>query len=105
MQLHGGSGKASLKTPAVISVKDGKITAEIVFTSPYYDYMIVDGVKYLPESTGKAADDGKDESVFIIPVGSIDKDLKVTADTTAMSEPHEIEYTISFDSAGLKAQK
>ena len=105
VQLHGGSGKASLKTPAVISVKDGKITAEIVFTSPYYDYMIVDGVKYLPESTGKAADDGKDESVFIIPVGSIDKDLKVTADTTAMSEPHEIEYTISFDSAGLKAQK
>ena len=42
-------------------------------------------------------------SVFEIPVAALDTALAVTADTTAMSTPHEIEYTLTFDSASLTA--
>ena len=31
-----------------------------------------------------------------------DKPVTVIADTTAMSEPHEIEYTLTFDSSSVK---
>lgn len=43
--LEGGSGKASVQSPTKVTVKDGKITATIIWSSPYYDYMIVDGEK------------------------------------------------------------
>lgn len=39
--LTGGSGRATVDSPAAITVKDGKIYATIVWSSPYYDYMIV----------------------------------------------------------------
>jgi hypothetical protein len=55
----------------------------------------VDGQKYEPVNT-----DGN--SVFEIPVASFDSPLEVVADTTAMSEPHEIEYTLTFDSSSIK---
>ena len=37
--------------------------------------------------------------VCVIPVAAFDCALKVTADTTAMSRPHEIDYTLRFDAA------
>ena len=37
-------------------------------------------------------------STFEIPVAAFDTDLTVIGDTTAMSTPHEIEYTLTFDS-------
>ena len=40
------------------------------------------------------ADDGGN-SVFEIPVTKLNEPIKVTADTTAMSEPHEIDYKIT----------
>ena len=70
--------------------------ASIVWSSPNYDYMIVDGEKYLPTNT-------EGNSTFEIPVSALDTALDVTADTVAMSTPHEIEYTLTFDSASLKA--
>ena len=73
-----------------------EMTAEITWSSPNYDYMIVDGEKYLPVNT-------EGNSVFEIPVAALDTALAVTADTTAMSTPHEIEYTLTFDSASLTA--
>ena len=88
--LEGGSGRAAL------TVADGKMTATIVWSSPNYDYMIVDGEKYLPTNT-------EGNSTFEIPVSALDTALDVTADTVAMSTPHEIEYTLTFDSASLKA--
>ena len=45
-------------------------------------------------------------SVFELPVTVMDKPMDVIADTTAMSVPHEIEYTLQFDSASVaKAEK
>ena len=91
-----GSGRATVESPAALTVADGKMTATIVWSSPNYDYMIVDGEKYLPTNT-------EGNSTFEIPVSALDTALDVTADTVAMSTPHEIEYTLTFDSASLKA--
>ena len=93
--LEGGSGRAAVDSPAALTVADGKMTATIVWSSPNYDYMIVDGEKYLPTNT-------EGNSTFEIPVSALDTALDVTADTVAMSTPHEIEYTLTFDSASLK---
>ena len=95
MTLEGGSGRAAVDSPAALTVADGKMTATIVWSSPNYDYMIVDGEKYLPTNT-------EGNSTFEIPVSALDTALDVTADTVAMSTPHEIEYTLTFDSASLK---
>lgn len=93
--LEGGTGRASVDSPAVIRKSGDEIIAVITWSSPYYDYMIVGGQKYEPVNT-----DGN--SVFEIPVASLDSPLEVIADTTAMSEPHEIEYTLLFDSSSIK---
>ena len=93
--LEGGSGRATVESPAALTVADGKMTAAIVWSSPNYDYMLVDGEKYLPTNT-------EGNSTFEIPVAALDTALDVTADTVAMSTPHEIEYTLTFDSASLK---
>ena len=93
--LKGGSGRATVESPAALTVADGKMTATIVWSSPNYDYMLVDGEKYLPTNT-------EGNSTFEIPVAALDTALDVTADTVAMSTPHEIEYTLTFDSASLK---
>ena len=87
--LEGGSGRATVDSPAALTVADGKMTATIVWSSPNYDYMIVDGEKYLPTNT-------EGNSTFTIPVAALGTPLSVTADTVAMSTPHEIEYTLTF---------
>ena len=87
--LEGGSGRATVESPAALTVADGKMTATIVWSSPNYDYMIVDGEKYLPTNT-------EGNSTFEIPVAALGTPLTVTADTVAMSKPHEIEYTLTF---------
>jgi hypothetical protein len=48
VELEGGSGKASVTSPTLITVKNGEVTADIQWSSSNYDYMIVDGEKYLP---------------------------------------------------------
>ncbi|RAW63654.1 iron transporter [Faecalibacterium hattorii] len=87
--LEGGSGRASVDSPAALTVADGRMTAGIVWSSPNYDYMIVDGEKYLPTNT-------EGNSTFEIPVAALGTPLSVVADTVAMSTPHEIEYTLTF---------
>lgn len=87
--LEGGSGRATVESPAALTVADGRMTATIVWSSPNYDYMLVDGEKYLPTNT-------EGNSTFEIPVSALDTPLAVTADTVAMSTPHEIEYTLTF---------
>ncbi len=93
--LEGGSGKAGVTSPAEIRVKDGKLTAVIEWSSPNYDYMVVNGEKYEPVNS-------EGNSVFEIQVPGFDHPVSVLADTTAMSTPHEIEYTLTFDSAFIE---
>lgn len=92
--LGGGSGKASVKSPTTLWVEDGRVMASIVWGSANYDYMKVDGEKYELINT-------EGNSTFEIPVAGFDRRLPVIADTIAMSQPHEIAYTLTFDSATL----
>ena len=100
VDLEGGSGKASVTSPTILTVEDGKAYAQIQWSSSNYDYMIVDGEKYLPTN-----EEGMN-SVFEIPILTLDEAMPVIADTTAMGAPHEIEYTLTFysDSIGSKSQ-
>ena len=96
--MEGGSGKVSVKSPAKLVVKDQNAVAEVVWSSPNYDYMKVGEEKFLP------VNQGGETSVFEIPVTVFDRKMAVAADTTAMSTPHEIEYTLLFDSASIQAE-
>jgi len=89
VELAGGSGKASVQSPAELRVEGGQAIATLVWSSSNYDYMRVGEEKYLPIST-------EGGSTFEIPVSVFDRELTVYADTTAMSTPHEIEYTLKF---------
>ena len=95
--LGGGSGRTSVESPALLTVKNGRMTARIVFSSPNYDYMKVDGVQY-----DRVNEEGN--SAFEIPVSGLDFPMAVIADTIAMSVPHEIEYTLTFDSSSLEPE-
>lgn len=91
--LSGGSGRASVASPALL-VSDGEtLTATIVWNSSNYSYMMVDDVQYDPIQT-------EGNSTFQIPV-RLDEDMAIRACTTAMSAPHVVEYTLHFDSATL----
>ena len=95
LTFEGGSGKAKIESPAMVTVADGKATATVTWSSPNYDYMVVDGQKYEPVNT-------EGNSVFEIPVAAFDEPLTVIGDTIAMSKPHEIEYTLTFQSDSLE---
>ena len=92
--FSGGSGKSHIDSPVTLTVADGKAVATVVWSSSKYDYMIVDGERYDVLTTEPG-------STFEIPVAAFDTDLTVIGDTTAMSTPHEIEYTLNFSSESL----
>lgn len=93
--LEGGSGRAAVESPARLRVEDGAVYATIVWGSANYDYMKVNDEKY--QWTGEG-----EHSTFEIPVAGFDWKMTVIADTIAMSTPHEITYTLTFDSSTLK---
>ena len=92
--LAGGTGRASVQSPAKLTVKDGQVTAKIIWSSKNYDYMKIGDTKY-----DTVIED--EHSTFEIPVSCFDWAMAVKADTTAMSEAHEIDYTLTFDSASI----
>lgn len=94
--LTGGSSKSYVQSPARLEVENGKITAEIVWNSPNYDYMEVSGTAYYPVNS-------EGNSTFLIEIPALDTNVDLLAETVAMSKPHMIEYTLNFDSATLKA--
>lgn len=95
LTFEGGSGKAQILSPATITVEGEKVMATVQWNSPNYDYMVVDGEKYLPVNT-------EGDSVFEIPVLVFDEAMDVIGDTVAMSKAHEVEYTITFHSNTMK---
>lgn len=95
VQLAGGSGKASVDSPAALRIENGLAYATLVWSSSNYDYMRVNEEQFFPIN-----EDGN--STFEIPVTMFDWKMPVSADTTAMSIPHEIEYTLYFDSTTLE---
>lgn len=92
--LEGGSGRASVQSPAELTVQNGQMTVKIVWSSKNYDLMVVDGQEYTPTYENEL-------SCFTIPVSALGTPLPVQAETTAMSQPHMIDYTLTF--TGLEA--
>lgn len=100
VNLAGGSGRANVSSPTLLIVREGRAYARLLFSSPYYDYMVVGETVYDNLTT-----DGGN-STFEIPVTVMDAPMEVIADTTAMGDPMEIEYTLTFysESLGDKSQ-
>ena len=96
LTMEGGSGRASIQSPAQLAIADGAATATLEWSSPNYDYMLVNGEKYLPVNT-------EGNSVFEVPVEALDAPLTMIGDTVAMSTPHEVEYTVTFHSDTLQS--
>ena len=88
--LAGGSGRAKIASPTELTVKNGRATAKIVWSSDKYDYMEVDGIRFTPN-----IENG--HSVFVIPVTVLGAPQSVVGDTTAMSKPHAIDYQLTFE--------
>lgn len=95
LTMSGGSGKASVVSPTILSVENGHAYADITWSSSNYDYMIVAGETYLNE-----AEEGMASS-FHIPITKMDDEMSVIADTTAMGTPHEVNYIFTFYSESI----
>lgn len=89
IKLAGGTGKAHVDEMSTMTVEGDSRIVRLSWSSPNYDYMIVEGQKYLPVNT-------EGNSVFEVPVPVLDEPFTVVADTVAMSKPHEIEYTLTI---------
>lgn len=96
VSLEGGSGRASVESPAEFEVFDGRGVVKLVWSSSHYDYMLVNGKKYLRANN-------KGNSLFAIPVLAYDTPVPVVGDTTAMGEPHEVDYQITVALASVQA--
>ena len=97
VDMTGGTGKAYIESPCEITVKDGQATAAITWSSSHYDFMIVQDETFYPVNT-------EGPSQFLIPV-VLNEDMPVQADTTAMSQPHLIDYTLRFTLEGSGSGK
>ena len=94
--LSGGSGRASVESPCKVMIADGQATATIIWSSPFYEYMLIGQTRYEP-----VQEEGN--STFEIPV-VFDEEMAVSASTIAMSEPHLVDYILRFDSKTLKGE-
>lgn len=90
VNMTGGSGRASVSSPTWFIVKDGKAYARLLWSSSYYDFMVVGGKKYLNESKNGG------NSTFTIPITQFDTTMSVVGDTTAMGDPVAIGYKLTF---------
>lgn len=95
-EIYGGSGKATITSPTILKVQDGKAYGRIEWSSSNYDYMIVGTEKYLNENDVEGG-----RSLFTVPIAVMDSSMTVIADTTAMGAPHEIEYALTFYSESI----
>lgn len=95
VNMTGGSGRASISSPTLLIVRNGRAYARLIWSSSYYDYMIVENRVF-----HNLTDDGGN-SVFEIPITAMDTAMPVIADTTAMGEPIEIEYMLTFYSESV----
>ena len=90
----GGTGKVGI-TCSQIRISGGQAYATITFSSSHYQYVKANGSKYLPVSQGGS-------TTFEIPV-ELNKNNKIIGMTTAMSQAHEITYSIFVYLAGAQA--
>ncbi len=98
ISFTGGTGRAAVLSPVKVRVEGGKAVAVLEWNSPNYEYMVVNGTTYQPVNT-------EGNSVFEIPVPALDQEIPVIGYTVAMSQPHEVEYQLTFHQDTLKQEK
>ena len=92
--MAGGTHERSI-TSATLHVNGGVMTADVQIDSTNYTWMSVGGTTFYNDNPGGY-------STFVgIPVSALDTAIPVSAETVAMSEPHTIDYTLTFDSSSL----
>ncbi|MBQ9321014.1 MAG: ABC transporter substrate-binding protein [Eubacterium sp.] len=92
-EWSGGSGKIEMTCPQV-RMEGDQAYATIVIDSEHYSWLKVDGKEYPTEQ-------GNGTSSAEIPV-ILDEKMEISGLTTAMSQPHEVTYTICVGSKGTE---
>lgn len=86
--LVGGTGKTTVKAAETFTDLDGRTMAVLTWSSKSLDWLEKDGVQYtLINPTG--------ECKFVVPV-ELGVDMPISVQTSAMSAPHVIEYTLNL---------
>ncbi|SKB63181.1 hypothetical protein SAMN06296386_10345 [Lachnospiraceae bacterium] len=98
VNMTGGSGRASISSPTYLTVKDGRAYARLLWSSVHYDYVRVGNKTYY-----NLAEDGGN-SVFEIPVLAMDRSFPIIGDTTAMGDPVEIRYELTFYQESIQSK-
>ncbi len=93
--FSGGLIGTALTSPVRMQIKDGTMKALVEWESDTYEYMIVDGVKYLPE-------DREGNSKFKIPVSGTDCEIPVTIGRQDLGISAKADGTILFHSATIQ---
>ena len=83
--FSGGSGRVAI-TCEQVWMENGQAMASIAFSSPHYTYVKVEGIEY-------PCTNDENRSVAVIPV-NLNENMEISAQTTAMSTPHEISYSL-----------
>lgn len=97
VKLEGGSGKTEIQSPAQMEVQDGKVMVTLAFATPHFDYILADDEKFTTVNT-------EGDSVFRIPVETMDWKMPVVIDTVALGKPVELDYTLEFDSSSIESK-
>lgn len=92
----GDGDLGTIKTPTSIFVKDKKATVVLVWDTPDYDYMIVDGEKILAKSR-------EGGSIFWIPVTAWDEEIPVIAGCETGAQREEA-CSLYLDTSTVKKQ-
>ena len=103
VELTGGSSHNALVSPTTVYVENGCIYADIVFKrveapfhAPSYDSLTTCFGTYLPEI---------DEEALTCTFRRVQfpdlGDQEISAVTSAMSQPHEVQYSVFIDPAGV----
>ena len=92
---EGGLIGTQAVSPQRMQIKDGTMTALVEWENEYYQYMVVDGVKYLPEKR-------EGNSKFKIPVKRTDTDIPVTVCRNDLGVAAEAQCVLHYDSATIQ---
>lgn len=95
-KMEGGTHDRAV-TSATLHVINGVMTADIVTDSKHYTWLKINDVQL----DNTALIELEYSSFEGIPVSELDIPLGVTMETTAMSKPYPIDYTLTFVSSSL----
>lgn len=92
---EGGSGRGGVRSADIV-VSSGSYTVTFYMSSANYTRARINGGDEIPAVIGSV-------SSFTTALYDLDAAVSLSAETTAMSEPHWIDYTVTIDTSGIPA--